>query len=396
MKKLLFIITFGMFLPMLIPLHARDFTYTYEGQTITYTVLDEEAKTCSTKAGLDNVMYPGNTVSGDLVLPANPKDGDIEYTLTEIGERSFRHCYELFSISIPSSVKKIEKLAFEACIGLTKAEFASIEHLCNIQFSGNYIEVCQSNPLVHAKKLYINGEEITSLIIPNSITEIGDFAFYGSSVISVTIPSSVKKIGACAFARCFNLKEAEFASIEHLCNIQFVDGITNPLYQGARLYINGREITDLVIPNSVTNIGRWAFFGSTNLSSVSIPNSVQSIGNDAFYGCTGLTSIYYNTQNPITCDNSIFSTYTPTLYVPKGAVDTFKATTPWNKFNKIEEYDFGGVTDAIADKAGEIDYTLPYEIYNFNGVKVGDNKDTLAPGLYIIRQGTTTKKISVQ
>ena len=51
MKKLLKFIALSVYLSTLMPLHARDFTYTYEGQTITYTVLDEEAKTCATKAG---------------------------------------------------------------------------------------------------------------------------------------------------------------------------------------------------------------------------------------------------------------------------------------------------------------------------------------------------------
>ena len=578
MKKLLKFIALSVYLSALMPLHARDFTYTYEGQTITYTVLDEEAKTCATKAGgydeIEDKDFTGNTVSGALVLPANPKDGDVEYTLTEIGEYAFYECRDinsviipntvteikdlaffdvesLNSINIPYSVKKIGRLAFSGagltsivipnsvtefgeyaflgCSSLTKAEFASIEHLCSINFS-DYT----SNPLFYAKHLYINGEEIKDLVIPNSVTKIGENAFIGcggltsvtisnsvteigggafekcSNMTSVTIPNSVTKIGdrafywchgltsitipnsvteigekafvecrftsisipesvtkigSQAFLFCRNLTKAEFVSFEALYNIQFEDGASNPLYCAQHLFVAGEEITEIVIPdtvteigtatfaggvfltsitipnsvtkigdvafdycsgltsitipNSVTSIGYAAFWECLGLTSIDIPNSVTEIGEDAFYRCYGLTSItipnsvtklgesafhgcydltsvYYNAQNPIASDEYLFSNYSATLYVPKGAVDTFKATTPWNKFNKIEEYDFGGVTDVIADKSGEIDYTHPYEIYNFNGAKVGNNKDTLSPGLYIIRQGTTTKKISVQ
>ncbi|MCH5216722.1 MAG: leucine-rich repeat domain-containing protein, partial [Muribaculaceae bacterium] len=356
MKKLLFIITFGMFLPMLIPLHARDFTYTYEGQTITYTVLDEEAKTCSTKAGLDNVMYPGNTVSGDLVLPANPKDGDIEYTLTEIGELAFYNNNNLTSIRIPNSILKIGSTAFLYCNNMKKAEFTSLEHLCNIQFDDSW-----ANPLTSTGRLYINGEDVNDVVIPNSVTKIGDFTFnnllnlksvvipnsvktIGNSAFancknmtsivipnsvtkigdrafywcfelasvnipnsvtkigelafvecraltSITIPESVTYIGGRAFLHCANLTKAEFTSLEHLCHIQFEDCYSNPLHYAKHLFINSVEVTEIVIPNSVTEIEDYLFSGGKYLTSITIHNSVTKIGNEAFSGCTGLTSI---------------------------------------------------------------------------------------------------------
>ena len=599
MKKLLFSIAFGAILPSLIPVFAQNFTYTYEGQTVTYTVLDEDAKTCATKAGVKSPIvsgiypiysYSGNEISGDLILPSNPKYGDVEYSLTEIGDFSFGRCYDLTSITIPNTVKKIGTLAFRwcenltslkipesvqeftgaafvDCNGLVKAEFASIEHLCKINFSSYY-----DNPLSIAKHLYIDGEEITEVVIPESVSAIGNYTFSGcnnlksitipnsvfkigigafedcSALTYISIPISVESIGFYAFSGCDGLVKAEFANIEHLCKIIFGSEDANPLSMAKHLYINGEEITELVIPesvssignytffgynslksvvingqvskigysafrnctnltsviiynsletiddfafsncvsltsleipnsvtsigdytfdgcisltsmvipnsvtsignrtfanctglssvvipNSVTSIGDWAFQYCTGLTSVVFPNSVTSIGDRAFYGCTGLTSIvfpnsvtsignraffdcyslnsiYYNTENPIECNGYILATTknsitnnrdtyiyeNATLYMPAKGIEKAKEISPWKIFIKKQEYDFGGVADAIADKAGEIDYTLPYEIYNFNGTKVGDNKDTLAPGLYIIRQGTTTKKISVQ
>lgn len=103
---------------VVVPLHGRDFTYEYAGKTLIYTVLDENKKTCETKAGNLN-GGPGNKVYGDIVIPAIAKDGEVEYTVTSIGSQSFRECTRISSVSIPTSVTSIGSKAFEACIGLT-------------------------------------------------------------------------------------------------------------------------------------------------------------------------------------------------------------------------------------------------------------------------------------
>lgn len=98
--------------------YARDFTYTYEGQTITYTVIDEVAKTCKTKEGSSSSGW-GNSVYGELKLPEHPKDGDSEFTLTEIGKQSFFTSDLTGSLVIPNTVKKIGEKAFWNCFGFT-------------------------------------------------------------------------------------------------------------------------------------------------------------------------------------------------------------------------------------------------------------------------------------
>ena len=125
-----------------------------------------------------------------------------------------------------------------------------------------------------------------------SVTSIGWNAFYGcSGLTSVTIPNSVTSIGDGAFYRCSGLTSVHISDIAAWCNIDFADYDSNPLDYANHLYLNGEEVKDLVIPNSVTSIGSYAFYGCDGLTSATIPNSVESIGSKAFYGCSGLTSV---------------------------------------------------------------------------------------------------------
>ena len=181
--------------------------------------------------------------------------------------------------------------AFEGCSGLISVHISDIAAWCNIDFFASYSNP-YSNPLCCAQHLYLNGEEVKDLIIPNSVKSIGDFAFYGyDGLTSVTIPNSVTYIGDGAFAYCDGLTSVHISDIAAWCNIKFDYYNSNPLSYAHHLYLNGEEVKDLVIPNSVTSIGDYAFYDCSSLTSVTIPNSVTSIGQYTFSGCSGLTSV---------------------------------------------------------------------------------------------------------
>ena len=211
----------------------------------------------------------------------------IPNSVTSIGSSAFYNCSGLTSVTIPNSVTSIGSSAFSDCSGLKEVHISDLATWCKISF-GSY----NANPLYYAHDLYLNGLLITDLVIPNSVTSIGSYAFSGcSGLTSVTIPNSVTSIGESAFYGCSGLKEVHISDMAAWCKISFDSDDANPLYYAHNLYLNGALITDLVIPNSVTSIGNYAFYDCSGLTSVTIPNSVTSIGSSAFRGCRALTTI---------------------------------------------------------------------------------------------------------
>lgn len=134
-------------------------------------------------------------------------------------------------------------------------------------------------------------ESITYNSRPFNVTSIGEYAFDGcSGLTSITIPKTVTSMGYDAFRKCTGLTKVNITDLEAWCKINYEEFSTTPLSYAHHLYLNGNEITTLVIPSSLTSIGGKAFSECTGLTSVTIPNSVTSIGEKAFSGCTGLTS----------------------------------------------------------------------------------------------------------
>ena len=125
-----------------------------------------------------------------------------------------------------------------------------------------------------------------------SVTSIGLYAFVGcDGLTSVTIPKSVTSIGDYAFGDCSGLASVNISDLSAWCRIDFEGYGANPLDYAHNLYLNGVLVTDLVIPEDVSEIKSYAFSGGSCITSVTIPESVTSIGGEAFSGCSSLASV---------------------------------------------------------------------------------------------------------
>ena len=195
--------------------------------------------------------------------------------VTTIGNSAFEFCYNLTTISIGSGVNIIGSNAFGYCSRLTSVKISDLAAWCGIAFIGS-----NSNPLSYAGDLYLNGNLVTELVVPNGVISIGNSAFEGcTSLTMVTIPDSVTSIGQAAFSNCTGLT-----------SIEIPNGVISV---GMSAFSSCTKLTSVTIPDSITNISNGTFLSCTNLAVVAIPDSITNIGGVAFYNCNNLTTVIY-------------------------------------------------------------------------------------------------------
>ena len=242
---------------------------------------------------------------------------DIPDSVTSIGSTAFKGCTKLANITLPKNISSIGASAFSDCTNLIGVYITDISAWCAISFESEdtLYMTCQSNPLYYAKNLYLNGNLVTDLVIPQGVSQIGNYAFLGcTSIVSVTISDSVTIIGASAFNDCKKLEKAAIGSgvarineyafsgcdnlmglylndIASWCKVAFSNSVSNPLNYANKLYLNNELVTNLIIPDGVIGIESYAFAHCSSIITVTIPDSVIEIGDFAFYDCSNLTSV---------------------------------------------------------------------------------------------------------
>ena len=299
----------------------------------------------------------------------------IPSSVTSIESGAFRGCSGLTSLSIPSSVTSIGSGAFEDCTGLTSLSIPS----CVTSIGYSAFRGCSG---------------LTSLSIPSSVTSIGESAFRGcSGLISLTIPPSVTSIGWYAFSGCSGLSSLTIpSSVTSIGSDAFsgCSGLTNLYYIidekfetylskghpyidvkcGIEYYLNDKKITSVVIPSTITELGKYAFQNCRDLTSVyvswSVPNSVNS-ASSAFSG-VDISKI--------------------TLYVPQGTETDYFLADVWGDFGKIVEFDATGI-----DKVTTSNDAKELSRYSVNGQRLS----APAKGLNIVKYSDgNVIKVAVQ
>ena len=248
--------------------------------------------------------------TGTNTLIVGCKNSVIPNSVTSIGDCAFYGCTGLTELTLPNSVRSIGDGAFSGCSGLTE------------------------------------------LTLPNSVTRIGDCAFYGcSGLTELILPNSVRSIGDIAFTYCSGLEKITVESGNSCydsrdnCN-SIIDTEFNTLIVGCK---------NSVIPNSVTSIGYYAFYGCSGLTELTLPDSVASIGDGAFICCSDLSKITSLAEIQPMCGSGVFDRVNKTnceLIVPIVSVTAYKQAEVWNEFSNIRG--FSGVEVTVADKTRKI------------------------------------------
>ena len=214
----------------------------------------------------------------------NPTYANIPYTyldkpVTSVAARAFYNCSSLTSVIIPNSVTSIGKSAFEGCSNLTSLKLS------------DRLDVIDDSVFYHCSAL-------KNLIIPDGVTSINNYAFEGcNALITISIPNSLISIGKSAFSLCAKVTSIYYTGdVAEWCNI-FGIGNLMEYATNKKLYFNGQELTELIIPDSVKSIGDETFYGCSGLESVTIGEGVTSIGKHAFKYCTSLETVYWNATN---------------------------------------------------------------------------------------------------
>ena len=226
--------------------------------------------------------------------------------LETIGSMAFNGCLNLESITIPSSVKSIGSAAFSPRNSNSSIYISDIAAWCNITFEDEQAHPLYENINPGRHKLYLNGELLTSLTIPNGVTAIKKYAFLNCENLTyVSIPSSVTSIGSHAFYNCHNLRSINipnsvtsigtwaFYSCIWLNNVSFADESKLNVIDAYAFYFC-TKLESIEIPDSVTSIGGWVFKNCESLRLISIPSSIIRMGDGVFENCSSIAFNEYN------------------------------------------------------------------------------------------------------
>ncbi len=252
-----------------------------------------------------NIVIPDSVteIGGYAFLNSGIVAVTIPDTVTEIEEDAFSGCTGLTDVKLPKNLKTLERDAFRGCTGLTSvlipktventhyyydgiySPFRGCNNLQEVKFEDGMTRIPNSILCFCAAKL--------NIVIPDSVTEIGEAAFLNSGIVTVTIPDAVTEIEEDAFRGCTGLTD-----------IKLPDSVVNI---GTKIFANCTSLTDVTLPNAWELIPASTFEGCTALEKLVLPESVQYIRDGAFKNCTALKEIVWSKAPELIDSNAFYN-----------------------------------------------------------------------------------------
>lgn len=353
--------------------------------------------------GVAEVTY-SNTDPYDeqtYTIPESILYDEKKYTVTAIGEKAFYKNADLTDIFLPNTITTIDRSAFYGCKELWTVKVGnSLKNIGNYAFYGcsklNPIELPETLETIGDyafSSCHFGDNSAYDFVLPNSLTTLGKSTFAYSNMNSINIPSTVTKIGTGCFEGCDIYGVVRITDLEAWMNLYFESPTSNPLTSSHRLYLNEEPIINLMIPNTVTKLRDYCFYGAetiqtitmhdevewggnkafmnckrlmtvvignglqkintsmfegcTLLESVWIGSSINTIDAGAFANCKNLTDIYCTAESAPTIYTYSTSPFSNayinlcTLHVPETSMSSYNSMTPWNEFKQIVSVENG-------------------------------------------------------
>ena len=258
----------------------------------------------------------------------------IPNSVTHISSRAFRKCTKLKSITIPKSVTRIDDSILDSCINITSIIVDKDNKVYDSRNNCNAIIHTETNELVQGCQ---------NTIIPNTVTRIGDNAFYGMTTLkSIDIPNSVTTIATFAFWNCKGLTSLTIPN--------------SVIYIGNFAFMMCENLKFVTLSQSLKSLQYYIFYECKSLTSITIPASVESCDVAAFCGCNNLKNIFFQSTTPPLMTETIHTIYEldnwrqndkTTIHVPIGFKDTFMNDFYWKTFSIIEDVTISENTTGI-------------------------------------------------
>ena len=345
-----------------------------------YTVTSESEKQVSVAAANPT------TLSGEVTIPATVTNDGVVYTVTSLADNGFYDCSNLTTLNLPETITSIGQSvsgtgeAFETINVSEENRFyssengvlfnkdktalvkipdgrtgeytvpSSVQIIENSAFASSRLSkvTCQEGLREIKDGAFVNSN-LTEIIFPESLSIIGVSAFQNcSNLVDITIPAGVEEIGGSAFGECMSLLDINVA--EENKHYGSVDGVLFNKDKSTLIQYPAGKSGPYIIPNTVTTIAQGVFV-SSKLTEITIPESVTNIVWGAFWYCDNLKKIIDLRIEPQAITGDAF-TGVPTdipVYVPKGSKEAYSQTENWNRFSNFVELPGAGDSFTVGD-----------------------------------------------